>query len=453
MKFSFAISFSSFDRNIARELSQKLISKGCKVFFDEDFEHELLGKNGIDYFNDVFFKQSQYCIVILSSNYEKSAWTQLERRAIQAREFELHDDYLIPVVLDDFRPNWLLPTKIHFDLKNRGIDKLVDLLQKKAYIEHYGPFKKTAEFTKLSHYASLKCSTTDIKNEFLLWSANVYKDPPKIVFLRKDLGKWDFEHTKLNGRGKDCFKIKDIVITSTYHRNKAVRVYDLNSGIESPYYLTIDDLKESIAACAFDGVTLYFLYSKGEYWKFNVYTKASSCFYKYNDETPYSSLDKFCICGENRIAASQNGHIVIFSKDGQVIENHNFSKHIMSLAYNRRYDALIIANSEKIILFDLKEKCIKREFELTLTGVPYVKTSEKSDFIVALTGHHMPNNTMEIFHIGQNKQLCVIDAGRHLSWMDVCITEDGNAILAILGNSYNYEKPNGKLILLEVDSG
>lgn len=53
-KFDYAISFSGSQRGLARELSNKLKKVGLKVFFDEDFEHEMLGGDGADYLNSVF---------------------------------------------------------------------------------------------------------------------------------------------------------------------------------------------------------------------------------------------------------------------------------------------------------------------------------------------------------------------------------------------------------------
>jgi len=128
MEFDYAISFSGAEREIARQITLALQTRGLKIFFDENFENELIGKDGVDYLNDIFFRKSKYCIGLLSKSYEESAWTQLERRAIQAREFITEPGYLIPVLIDNFHPDWLLPTRIYFDLSKKGVDKLVDIL-------------------------------------------------------------------------------------------------------------------------------------------------------------------------------------------------------------------------------------------------------------------------------------------------------------------------------------
>lgn len=132
MTFDYAISFSGQDREIAREISIQLKSAGFRIFFDEDFEHELLGKDGVDFLNEIFFKKSNFCIALLSSTYEKSAWTKLEKKAIQARKFINKPGYLIPVLINGYHPDWLLPTRIYYDLNKRGKDKLIEFVTNKV---------------------------------------------------------------------------------------------------------------------------------------------------------------------------------------------------------------------------------------------------------------------------------------------------------------------------------
>lgn len=129
MRFDFAISFAGQDRQTARAVASAIEAANLRVFFDEYFEHEMLGVDGADYLNDVFFRQSRFCVVLVSNHYQQRAWAQLERRAAQAREFQTQPGFLLPVLLDEHRPDWLLPTRIHFNLSQRGIPALVELLK------------------------------------------------------------------------------------------------------------------------------------------------------------------------------------------------------------------------------------------------------------------------------------------------------------------------------------
>src|SRR5215475_15731318 len=96
-RFDFALSFSGADRNTARSIYSALVADGYRVFFDEEFEHEMIGQDGIRYLTDIYAKQSRYCVVLISSSYESSSWTQLERESIQSRELNGERGILIPV--------------------------------------------------------------------------------------------------------------------------------------------------------------------------------------------------------------------------------------------------------------------------------------------------------------------------------------------------------------------
>jgi TIR domain len=130
-RFDFAISFAGPERALARTLAQSLSRTGLRVFFDELFEHEMLGTDGADYLNGVFFEQSRYCVALVSESYEKRAWAQLERRAAQAREHVAGPGVLLPVLVDATRPSWLLPTRVYFNLAERSLTDLIDVLNRK----------------------------------------------------------------------------------------------------------------------------------------------------------------------------------------------------------------------------------------------------------------------------------------------------------------------------------
>lgn len=135
MRFDFAISFARPERDLARVLARELTARGLSVFFDEGFEHEMLGQDGADYLNRVFLRESRFCVALISRGYEQRSWTQLERRAAQARELQTGPGFLLPIRVDDSLPEWLLPTRIYFDLPSRGLSALVEVLARKATLE------------------------------------------------------------------------------------------------------------------------------------------------------------------------------------------------------------------------------------------------------------------------------------------------------------------------------
>lgn len=127
-RFDFALSFSGADRKFARGIRTALKGAGFSVFFDEDYEHEMIGRDGSVYLRKIYGSESKYCVVLISENYDKSNWTNLEREIIQARELKGERGRLLPIKLDSYTPDWLPATRIYFDLQARTLEDLLMLL-------------------------------------------------------------------------------------------------------------------------------------------------------------------------------------------------------------------------------------------------------------------------------------------------------------------------------------
>lgn len=126
-RFDFAISFAGKQRDTARKLPNLLVKKGFEVFFDEDYESEMLGKDGSVYLPKVYKEESRYCIILISKEYDQREWTRLEREIIQARVLKSGRDILLPVLTSDYKPMWLPETRIYFSLEktsNHGTGKV-----------------------------------------------------------------------------------------------------------------------------------------------------------------------------------------------------------------------------------------------------------------------------------------------------------------------------------------
>ena len=94
-EFEFALSFAGARRDIARALYNALSEKGLKVFFDEEYEHIALGKDGPDYLREMYGEKSHYCVVLISKEYDENSWTILEHEIIEARQLESGHDILL----------------------------------------------------------------------------------------------------------------------------------------------------------------------------------------------------------------------------------------------------------------------------------------------------------------------------------------------------------------------
>jgi hypothetical protein len=131
-RFDFALSFAGSQRDIARKLRNALVKKGFEVFFDEDYESEMLGVDGSLYLRRVYSRESRYCIILVSKEYDRRDWPNLERESIQSRELKHERDILLPVFTDSHKPEWLPETRFYFDLSRRSLKELVKILEEKS---------------------------------------------------------------------------------------------------------------------------------------------------------------------------------------------------------------------------------------------------------------------------------------------------------------------------------
>jgi len=124
-RFDFAISFAGPDRRLAEDLRTQLTSYGYRVFYDKDFEHQLIGKHGTGFLSNVYSQESRFNVVLISRSYEGRPWPRYEREAILARDLMGEGGSWIPVLVDGHRPEWLPATRIFFNLAERPFKELV----------------------------------------------------------------------------------------------------------------------------------------------------------------------------------------------------------------------------------------------------------------------------------------------------------------------------------------
>jgi hypothetical protein len=108
--YDVVISFAGEDRKYAKALADALTRRNVAVFYDEYEKAALWGVNLYTHLSDVYQNQAQYCVMLLSEHYARKVWTNHEREAAQARAFQEHRDYILPVRLDDTEIPGILPT-------------------------------------------------------------------------------------------------------------------------------------------------------------------------------------------------------------------------------------------------------------------------------------------------------------------------------------------------------
>jgi hypothetical protein len=130
-EYDIAVSFAGEDRAIVESFVCELKKAGVKVFYDAWEQASLWGKDLVQHLDKVYRQSARFCIVFVSRDYAKKAWTSHELRSAQARSFAENTEYILPVRLDDTELPGLPPTIGYLDLKNIDVPTLASLVLRK----------------------------------------------------------------------------------------------------------------------------------------------------------------------------------------------------------------------------------------------------------------------------------------------------------------------------------
>lgn len=96
-RFDVVISFGGPDRLVAEEIKSQLLAAGLTVFYDRDYQHELLGEDLTIRLQEIYFSKSRYAIVILSESFLASKWaSNVEWKAVLNRMLDQREGYVLP---------------------------------------------------------------------------------------------------------------------------------------------------------------------------------------------------------------------------------------------------------------------------------------------------------------------------------------------------------------------
>ena len=129
--YEFALSFAGEQRNFVQSLVYMLKAHGVRVFYDNDEQGNLWGKNLYDYLFEVYAVRSRYCVVLISKEYLEKEWTNHERQAAQDRAFrEKENEYILPIRFDGSALR-SLPSTIGYVDASLGVERIFQLLMEK----------------------------------------------------------------------------------------------------------------------------------------------------------------------------------------------------------------------------------------------------------------------------------------------------------------------------------
>lgn len=132
--YDVALSFAGEDRLIVERLAKILMDNKVSVFYDDWEKPNLWGKDLYQHLADVYIKAARFCIVFISQNYEKKAWTNHELRSAQSRAFQQNSEYILPVRLDDTEIKGIPDTIGYVDLRSKSMEELADFVLEKLQI-------------------------------------------------------------------------------------------------------------------------------------------------------------------------------------------------------------------------------------------------------------------------------------------------------------------------------
>jgi len=129
--YDVALSFAGTERDYARAIAAIGEKNGLKVFLDELYEAELWGENLVESLSDIYTTKARFCLVIVSQEYKKRVFTNVERRAALDRAIQDRSAYILPVVVDDAWIDGLPRATAYLDLRRKSVISICEVLIKK----------------------------------------------------------------------------------------------------------------------------------------------------------------------------------------------------------------------------------------------------------------------------------------------------------------------------------
>jgi hypothetical protein len=161
-KYDVAVSFAGEDRALVEEFVNILASNHVSVFYDSWERAELWGKDLYQYLDTIYGQAAQYCVIFISGNYVKKAWTKHELRSAQARAFAQNSEYILPIKLDDTELPGLPGTVAYIDVRHTKLDEVARVLLEKLDVSNRPNIKGITDRIKSSNPAERVGALTEV---------------------------------------------------------------------------------------------------------------------------------------------------------------------------------------------------------------------------------------------------------------------------------------------------
>lgn len=129
-KFDVALSFAGEQREYVKKVADILENEGIVVFYDEFYKSHLWGKDLTVYLKEVYYSNSDWCIMFVSKEYVSKAWPSFERKNALAKSLEI-EEYILPVIFDETEVPGLPTTLGHIDARKNPPENVAQFFLEK----------------------------------------------------------------------------------------------------------------------------------------------------------------------------------------------------------------------------------------------------------------------------------------------------------------------------------
>lgn len=142
-KYDLAISFAGEQREIARGLAERLDAAGYSIFFDEFHQAELWGSDLTTALGSVYANDARWCLVLVSEDYIRKPWTNLERQNALFRFMQQRTGYLLCLSIDGSKLPGLPAVVGYLDIHGHNEEHIYSLLLQKLGSPSHDDFIST----------------------------------------------------------------------------------------------------------------------------------------------------------------------------------------------------------------------------------------------------------------------------------------------------------------------
>jgi hypothetical protein len=129
--YDVCLSFADEQRAYVAETATLLEEAGLRVFYDAFETAQLWGRDLYEHLDEIYSRRSRFCVLFISADYSRKAWTNHERAAAQERALHSRNAYVLPVRFDDTRIPGIRSTTGYIDANRTSPAELVTLLLSK----------------------------------------------------------------------------------------------------------------------------------------------------------------------------------------------------------------------------------------------------------------------------------------------------------------------------------